>query len=136
VLDSIDSRRTGKLDEVQATAALRNMGLAVTNQEASSFLRSVASFDGNGQVYSVEKLAQAISDMAAGQDMRHVKQDKMSTLLSAPLPASTESAIAIGADANVDVRGQLLVVLENYWQVGLFYRLALRSDAGFQTSSC
>ncbi len=42
VLDTIDSRRTGHLDEVQATAALRNMGLAVTNHEAASFLRTVA----------------------------------------------------------------------------------------------
>ncbi len=53
----------------------------------------------------MEKLAQAISDMAAGQDLRHAKPgSKMSELLAAPPPAATESVIALGTDAATEVR--------------------------------
>ena len=110
VLDTVDSRRTGQLDEVQATAALRNMGLAVSNRDASSFLRSVATTHPGSGRYSVEKLAQAISDMAAGQDLRHVKNEKMSKILAAPEPASTESLITIGNEAGTEVR-----LIANSW---------------------
>ncbi len=59
MLDTIDSRRTGHLDEVQATAALRNMGLAVTNHEAASFLRTVATTAHNGTCVLRPALARA-----------------------------------------------------------------------------
>ena len=99
MLDNIDDRRTGHLDETQATAALRNMGLDVTAEEAKHFLETVQPTNSHQgpRTYSVEVLAQAISDTAAGQDRRHVasrnasgdgngnRDNDMATILSAPV---------------------------------------------------